>query len=92
MKNGKSNKTTGNLRIIMQNDVDKMGGMMYDYPIINLEDINVKKIIAMLLAVMMLVTMASCGEAEAAGAKVIEIQLTEEEMAKMGYQDETGLI
>ena len=46
---------------------------MYDYPIINLEDINVKKIIAMLLAVMMLVTMASCGEAEAAGAKVIEI-------------------
>ena len=65
----------------MQNAVDKMGGMMYDYPIINLEDINVKKIIAMLLAVMMLVTMASCGEAEAAGAKVIEIQLTEEEYA-----------
>lgn len=58
---------------------------MYDCPIIYLEELLMKKIIALLMAVCMLaslVCLTSCGNAESAsGAKVIEIQLTEEEYA-----------
>ena len=67
----------------MQIDIDKIVGMMYDISIMYLEEISMKKIIALLMAACMLVSvlcLTSCGEAES-GAKVIEIQLTEEEYA-----------